>query len=225
MEGDNEYQTFAVESMVRGYHVYQEIWIAAVGEELPCVRETDNHRDPFAVAVERSGVTVGHIPKKISSICSMFMRRGGMMNCRITGERRYSEDLSQGGLEVPCILLLRGAAKDIAKVKKLLKLYHQPSPSDINKENEPPKKKFKADISNSYLDTVTSGEKLSDIPINLPQQLLKKEFASVNGLQSTLIQSKPRAGEPSDNQLQIIHSRGDHWIVALTIGCTNSVCV
>ena len=126
---------------------------------------------------------------------------------------------------MPCILLLRGAAKDIEKVKKLLKLHRQPSPSDINKENEPPKKKFKADISNSYLDTVTSGEKLSDIPINLAQQLLKKQFASVHGLQSTLFQFKPRVGEPPDNQLQIIHSRGDHWIVASTIGCTNSVCV
>ena len=133
MEGD-KYETFAVESMVRGYHVYKDIWIAAVGEELPCVRETENHRDPFAVAKARSGVTVRHIPRKISSTCSMFLRRGGMINCRVKGERRYSEDLSQRGLEVPCILLLRGASRDIEKVKKLLKLSHQPSPSNINKD-------------------------------------------------------------------------------------------
>ena len=50
-----------VELMVRGY---QEIWIAAVGEELSCVRETESHRDAFAVAIVRSAVTVGHIPWK-----------------------------------------------------------------------------------------------------------------------------------------------------------------
>ena len=27
------------------------MWVAAVGEELSCVRETENHRDPFPVAV------------------------------------------------------------------------------------------------------------------------------------------------------------------------------
>ena len=42
---------FVFEAMVRGYHVYREIWTAAVGEELSCVRETGNYRDPFAVAV------------------------------------------------------------------------------------------------------------------------------------------------------------------------------
>ena len=188
------------------------------------VSEKQNHWDPFAVAVTRSGVTVGHIPRKISSTCSMFLRRVGMVTCRVTGERRYSEDLIQGGLEIPCILLRRGAAKNIEKVKKLLELRQQ-SPPHTNKENEPPKKRFKVDISNSYLDMVTSYEKLSDIQINLAQQLLKKQLPSVNGLQSTLLQSKPRAGEPPNNQLQIIRSRGDHWIVASTVGCTNSVCV
>ena len=36
-----------IEAMVRGYHVYREVWCAAVGEELSCVREV-NYRDPFA---------------------------------------------------------------------------------------------------------------------------------------------------------------------------------
>ena len=40
-----------IEAMVRGYHVYKEIWCAAVGEELSCMTEVENYRDPFAVAV------------------------------------------------------------------------------------------------------------------------------------------------------------------------------
>ena len=77
--------------------------------ELHCRREVieaENRRDPFAVAVERSGVTVGHVPR---SICSMFLRRGGRIDCEITGARRYSEDLPQGGLEIPCKLTLMRA--------------------------------------------------------------------------------------------------------------------
>ena len=46
-------------------HVYKEVWCAAVGEELSCAREV-NYRDPFAVAVVRSGVIVGHVPKNES---------------------------------------------------------------------------------------------------------------------------------------------------------------
>ena len=59
---------FSVESCVRGYHVDKDIWFASVGEELPCQRENGNPVDPFAVAVVKSGVTVGHIPRKISSL-------------------------------------------------------------------------------------------------------------------------------------------------------------
>ena len=42
--------------------VIKEVWCAAVGEELSCMREVENYRDPFAVLVVRSGVIIGHIP-------------------------------------------------------------------------------------------------------------------------------------------------------------------
>ena len=35
---------------MRGYQVYQEMWVA-VGKELSCVRETENHRDSFSVVI------------------------------------------------------------------------------------------------------------------------------------------------------------------------------
>ena len=43
--------SFLVEAMVRGYHVYKNVWTTVVGEELPCQREDGNRADPFAVAV------------------------------------------------------------------------------------------------------------------------------------------------------------------------------
>ncbi len=47
----SECASFCIEAMVRGYHTYQSVWTAVVGEQLPCQRETVNPRDPFAVAV------------------------------------------------------------------------------------------------------------------------------------------------------------------------------
>ena len=46
-----EIYMYTFKLMVRGYHVYQEMWVADVGEELSCVKETENHQDPFSVAV------------------------------------------------------------------------------------------------------------------------------------------------------------------------------
>ena len=35
-----------------------------------------NRADPFAVALVRGEAIVGHVPKKISSVCSLYLRRG-----------------------------------------------------------------------------------------------------------------------------------------------------
>ena len=60
---------FDDEAMLRGYHIYQSIWDAAVdGEVLNCCREVGNTHDPSAVAVRKDTVTIGHIPRAISSV-------------------------------------------------------------------------------------------------------------------------------------------------------------
>ena len=57
----------------------KSVWEAANGEVLECSWEIGNHSDPYTVAVTKSSgeiggtVTVGHIPCKISSICSIFL--------------------------------------------------------------------------------------------------------------------------------------------------------
>ena len=65
--------------MIRGYHEYQGIWEAEVGENLTCIREPGKVRDPYAVAVTKpeSLIIVGHVPRKMSAICSLFLRKGG----------------------------------------------------------------------------------------------------------------------------------------------------
>ena len=108
-----------VAGCIRGYHVFQEIWTATVGEILACEREPTNEKDRYAVAVLRSGTKVGHLPKKISRVCSLFLLRGGSITCTVVGGRRYSSDLVQGGLEIPCTLHFSGKPKEINKLKIL----------------------------------------------------------------------------------------------------------
>ena len=112
--------SFGFASCVHGYHVYQEIRTAMEGETLLCNRETRSREDPFAVAVMKSGEIVGHVPRYLSCVCCMFLRRGGLMACHITGGRQHSKDLPQGGLEVPCIYVFTGPSDIVDKTKQYL---------------------------------------------------------------------------------------------------------
>ena len=106
--------------MIHGHHVYKEIWDPVNGKELTCEREIGNSSDPLAVAVMKrlhgEDNVVGHLPRRISPLCSAFLRRGGTIKCIVDGHRRYSEDLPQGGLEVPCKLVFE--IEDLQVCKK-----------------------------------------------------------------------------------------------------------
>ena len=43
-----------------------------------------------------------------------------MITCTVTGSRRYSADLEQGGLEIPCLLNLSSSFKEKEKAEKLV---------------------------------------------------------------------------------------------------------
>ena len=78
-------------------------------------RETRNLIDHYAVAVMRSGEVVGHVPHSISTLCSLFIEQGGNITCEVTGNRQYSYDLPQGGLEFPCKLMFLGPIRRLLK--------------------------------------------------------------------------------------------------------------
>ena len=52
-------------------HEYKDMWVSVVGE-LSSRRELTNREDQFAVTVTKDSTIVG-IPKKISSICLLFL--------------------------------------------------------------------------------------------------------------------------------------------------------
>ena len=82
--------SFSMEAMVSGYH---SIWVALIGEGLHFHRELGNFHDPFSVALMKNDVIVGHIPKKISSVCSIFLLCEGSIYLRVIGSRCYSRHL------------------------------------------------------------------------------------------------------------------------------------
>ena len=46
-----ELQTSTLESVIRGHHIYKQIWWPLLGEILTLEREEDNNRDKFAVCL------------------------------------------------------------------------------------------------------------------------------------------------------------------------------
>ena len=238
--------SFSVESTVRGYHVYKDIWDAVVVEEFSYKREDGNRVDPFAVAVMRGDTVIGYVPRKILSICSLYLRRDGSIVCRMTGSRWFSVDLAQGGLEILCVLTFQGDAKHTAKAKKLVesalatttttlsaskKRKQSDVPTDVPadlpstsdcKDSTPELTKEWVQLAGIVLTSsdkqhILDGEKLNNRHINMAQGLLKQQFSETTGLKSTLLQAKKQRKEDNKLKIQIIHCCGEHWIAASTL--------
>ena len=77
-----------VESRVQGYHVYGDSWTPNVGDLLYCEQESGNLNDVYAVAIKNGVSVIGHVPRKLSAACSLFLHLGGTMNCEITDNYR-----------------------------------------------------------------------------------------------------------------------------------------
>ena len=122
-----------VESCVRGFHVYGDIWTPNVGDLLDCEQESGNLNDAYAVAIKNGVNVIGHVPRKLSAACSLFLCLGGAMSCEITdNHRRYSVDLPQGGLEIPCKFIFSAERPLLCKLRKLV---HSVPPIQVEQEN------------------------------------------------------------------------------------------
>ena len=110
--------SFNIRSVVRGFHIYKDVWSPSINEELPTQQEHGNPADPHAVAIMKTGAVVGHVPREISTFCWYFLIRNGTISCTVTGRRQCSF-LPEGGLEIPCLYKFKGKAKHIGKMKSM----------------------------------------------------------------------------------------------------------
>ena len=58
--------------------------------------------DKYSIAaVLDNGQTIGHVPKFLSQLIFFFLKYEGTLSIKVTGERRFSFDLPQRGMEIP----------------------------------------------------------------------------------------------------------------------------
>ena len=53
---------------------------------------------------------IGHVPRQISCMCTLFIRHGGSILATVTGARRHCtcRSVDKGGVELPCIYRFTG---------------------------------------------------------------------------------------------------------------------
>ena len=76
-------ELFTLESVVRGHHIYKRVWTPMLGEKLQIAIEDDNSNDARAVAVQKHGMVVGHLPRETAKVVWYFLRRGGSGWCNL----------------------------------------------------------------------------------------------------------------------------------------------
>ena len=114
---------YDLDSFVRGYHAYMDIWTPKVGDENFCLKsENENQHGKFALAIVLEERIVGYVPKNLSKIFHQFMKIPNCtIGCKVTGKR-----LNRGagyGLEIPVQYRFIGAEKAVEWVEKNIKKF------------------------------------------------------------------------------------------------------
>ena len=83
-----------IDTYVKGYHVYKNIWKPTVNEELETEMEPDNVIDIFAVCVRKNTSTVGPLPLgkngKFAKMIYYFLRADQDAECKVVVTARKS---------------------------------------------------------------------------------------------------------------------------------------
>ena len=87
------YYKAEVTSIIRGHHVYKEVWDAAIGEMLEAAsddQEKAKEYDKYTVDLYRKDILVEHIPTEISILCFHFINQdpGNKIKVLTTGKRQ-----------------------------------------------------------------------------------------------------------------------------------------
>ena len=99
----------SLQAAVREFHVYKAIWEPNDSEVLTCSHEENNPHDPFVIKTCQidSGKIVGHIPMELFRIRKFILDRGAKIKVKLRQTHYRRSPLVQGGLEIPCDLVVR----------------------------------------------------------------------------------------------------------------------
>ena len=115
--GSSSIACLDIPSFIRGYHAYQGTWLPSVGEVLELETEPLNSVDRYAVAVNKNGTVVGHVPRNFSALFFHFLTRSQNKGvAEVTGAK-----VNRGagyGLEIPCLYRFYGSRLYIERLKE-----------------------------------------------------------------------------------------------------------
>ena len=113
---------FPAACCIRGYHIYNWAqWTAEIASILtsePEKRPGALVEDRYAIAIISNDQTVGHVSKFLSKLTFFFLKHRGTLTVKVTGERRYSFDLAQGGMEIPAEFIYKSEIKELSDQMK-----------------------------------------------------------------------------------------------------------
>ena len=75
-------ETHVFDSCIRGHHTSKDPWTPVINEELVCAQVSGNPHDPYAVAIKKGSLVVGHVPRKFQAFvhCSYsFIDKDGVV--------------------------------------------------------------------------------------------------------------------------------------------------
>ena len=71
-ESSRDTCTHVVESCIHRHQMSKDFWTPVIDEVLVCIQESENPHDPYAVAVKKGSLVVGHIPRKFQLLAHCF---------------------------------------------------------------------------------------------------------------------------------------------------------
>ena len=100
-----------IDTSVKGYHVYKNIWKPNVNEELETEMDPDNVVDKYAVCVKSNTSIVGHLPLgkngQFAKMIFYFLRADQDAECKVVITGKEVNFGYGDGMQVPCKLQVR----------------------------------------------------------------------------------------------------------------------
>ena len=104
---------FSAACCIRGYHIYNWTqWTVETGSILT-KRPGALVEDKYTIAIIYNNQTVGHVPKFLPKLSFFFLKHRATLTVKVMGERRYSFDLPQGGMEIPAEFIYKLEKKEL----------------------------------------------------------------------------------------------------------------
>ena len=87
-----KHQASTLESVIRGHHIYKQIWQLLVRETLTLEREKGNDH---AVSLHKHATVLGRALQEFSRVFWHFLRHGETITCEVTNRRYPGKTTSQ----------------------------------------------------------------------------------------------------------------------------------